>query len=406
MALLVAAHGWAHERGDVDLLALTVDHALRAGSAGEAAEVAAFCSLRGIAHRTLVWSGDKPAAGISAAARQARHKLLALAALEAGTDIVLTGHTFDDQAETVAMRGVRGGGRGEAGIAPATLFDNEVWFVRPLLDTRREALRESLRGQGVGWADDPTNTDMRYERARLRQALSEVERHDAVARAAEQGLLREKLGQCAASILGTYVSCVAPGLFRIEAGFVGAERETAVYVLRILLAVAGGRTHLVEAGRAAELFSRLARAERLRATLSRCVVDKRAGAIFLYREARDLPEIVLGEEAIEWDGRYRIEWKGSGKGGELVVGPSNEVRRDAVPLDPGAPPALVRAAARAEPCVGGVAAAAEDISCTPLAAPWSRHLPSFDLAPARAVSRLIGGREIPPSPLARHNRVT
>jgi tRNA(Ile)-lysidine synthase len=248
---------------------------------------------------------------------------------------------------------------------------------------------------------------MRYERARLRKALSEPDRLTAVERAARQARARQAQALAAAEIIDAHVSRAAPGLFRIGADFAKARPEAALYALRILLALAGGRSQLVEAGRAVDLISRLDRGERLRATLSRCVIEGRGKLIFLHREARGLPEIVLGEEPVEWDGRYRIARNGPGGGGGLVIGPAGDYVE--VP-DSSAPAALVRAAARAEPCVRSLSAAAEegppDLSCVPLIGPWSRHLPSFDLAAARAVSRLVGGPEIGPAPLARHNRVT
>ncbi|WP_042775617.1 tRNA lysidine(34) synthetase TilS, partial [Sinorhizobium fredii] len=112
--LLVALHaalGTAEFDG-FSLVACTVDHALRPESADEAAAVGAFCAELGIPHHICRWPGDKPLAGIQAAARRKRYDMLAEAAAIFRADCIATGHTLDDQNETIAMRGARDQGQG------------------------------------------------------------------------------------------------------------------------------------------------------------------------------------------------------------------------------------------------------------------------------------------------------
>lgn len=128
----------------MSLCAATVDHALRAGSADEAREVAALCTSLGIPHTNMIWEGDKPKTGIMAAAREARYGLLATAAESFEADLIVTGHTFDDQRETLQMRGMRTE-QISTGIADAVLFNRRFWILRPLLFSSRADIRAFLK---------------------------------------------------------------------------------------------------------------------------------------------------------------------------------------------------------------------------------------------------------------------
>jgi len=173
-ALLCLLHDFLSGCGEQNrLFAITVDHGLRPESAEEAKRAGDFCAALGIPHEIRRWEGKKPGAGLQAAAREARYRLLAEAAEGAGCSLVMTGHTLDDQAETVAMRHVRGAGRGLSGVAPATLYEKRIWFVRPLIRQRRVDLRAYLASRGQDWIDDPSNKDPRFERVRMREAIGE-----------------------------------------------------------------------------------------------------------------------------------------------------------------------------------------------------------------------------------------
>lgn len=174
VALLHLSQGWCAAR-EVSLLAATVDHGLRAEAAGEAAGVARACSALGVAHVTLNWQGWDGRGNLQDVARQGRRALLAGWAEGTdgeGLDAVLLGHTSDDQAETLLMRLARGSG--VDGLCGMEAVDRRGVFLRPLLDVSREALRCWLRARDIGWVEDPSNDDLRFDRIKARRLLGEL----------------------------------------------------------------------------------------------------------------------------------------------------------------------------------------------------------------------------------------
>jgi tRNA(Ile)-lysidine synthase len=176
LALLLAASLWAG-RADRRLIALTVDHRLRAESADWARFAADRAARLGVAHRTLVWEGAKPAAGLQAAARAARHALLADAARAEGAHVILMGHTADDVMEAASMRraGVQVAAPRSWSPSPAWPQGRGLFLHRPFLGVRRAALRDWLEALGERWIDDPANEDARFARTRARRRLTQGE---------------------------------------------------------------------------------------------------------------------------------------------------------------------------------------------------------------------------------------
>lgn len=175
IALMVLAARWRQSlKTPPKLIAVTVDHGLRKESKCEAASVARLARKLGLAHRTLAWRGVKPATGLQRAARAARYRLLGGAARAAGAAHVLAAHTLDDQAETVLIRMSRGSGM--TGLAAMSRFailpgDGRLRLVRPLLDIPKARLVATLRAAKITFAEDPSNRDLRFARARLRALM-------------------------------------------------------------------------------------------------------------------------------------------------------------------------------------------------------------------------------------------
>ena len=172
IALMWLAARWrsALARGP-RLVAVTVDHGLRAEAAAEAREVKRLARALDLEHRTLRWTGQKPATGLPAAARSARYRLLAKAARQSGATHILTAHTRDDQAETLLMRMLRGSGiSGLAAMARESERDGVV-LARPFLDVSKSQLIATLEKAKLGFAVDPTNSDPHFTRPRLRALM-------------------------------------------------------------------------------------------------------------------------------------------------------------------------------------------------------------------------------------------
>jgi tRNA(Ile)-lysidine synthase len=149
-----------------------VHHGLRGREADAAAEAVTTLARR-LGLPCDVRYVDVPALmrrerrSLEAAARHARYEALALAAEALDATAVATGHTQDDQAETVLLRLFRGAGsRGLSAIRP-----RRGMFVRPLIDCRRADLEAELRARGEPWHDDHSNHDVSIPRNYLRHQV-------------------------------------------------------------------------------------------------------------------------------------------------------------------------------------------------------------------------------------------
>ncbi|MEI6971912.1 MAG: tRNA lysidine(34) synthetase TilS [bacterium] len=105
------------------------------------------------------------------AAREERYKFLRKAASKVGADCVVTAHTADDQAETILLRLIRGTGvTGLGGIRYRATIGGLV-VIRPMLDVRKSDAIAYLRSIKAGWREDKSNSDMEFQRNRVRHEL-------------------------------------------------------------------------------------------------------------------------------------------------------------------------------------------------------------------------------------------
>lgn len=167
LALLSATVFEGHKLG-WRVIGVTVDHGLQEGSGAQAARVveqmaALGCDETASARVRVEVAGE----GIEAAARRARYDVLEQMRAHFGAEVVLLGHTRDDQAETVLLGLTRGsGGRSLAGMRRA--FDH---YARPLLDVSRDDTVTACQVEGLEIWDDPHNEDLGFTRVRVRRLV-------------------------------------------------------------------------------------------------------------------------------------------------------------------------------------------------------------------------------------------
>ena len=203
-AMMVLAARWLSSlKKKPKPIVVTVDHGLRAESKREATAVGRLARKLGLPHRILRWTGKKPKTGLQQAARQARYRLLGEAARKAGAAHILTAHTLDDQAETVLIRLLRGSGiSGLAAMARVTALpgsgESGIKLVRPLLTIPKARLIATLKTADIEFADDPSNRDPRFTRARLRGLMPQLAQEGLDAR--RLSLLARRLKRADAAI--------------------------------------------------------------------------------------------------------------------------------------------------------------------------------------------------------------
>lgn len=167
-ALLLAAQ----QRWPGRVVALHVHHGLQAAADHFETQVRAFCELHGIALQVAhVQAAHAPGESPEDAARRARYHALARMAGQAGAACVLLGQHADDQAETVLLALSRGAGLPGLAAMAERFERHGTVFGRPLLEVPARDLRDWLASAGHAFVDDPSNTDQRFTRNRIRALL-------------------------------------------------------------------------------------------------------------------------------------------------------------------------------------------------------------------------------------------
>lgn len=314
LALAVLLQDWAAARGG-SLLALTVDHGLRPESAGEARQVKRILRPLGLAHKTLTWrrdgGRDDGRGGLQAAARRARHALLAESCARRGLLFLAFAQHLDDQAETLLLRLGRGSGLDGLSAMPAVSESGAVRLLRPLLPVPKARLEATLRARGIDWIEDPSNRDPAHARVRLRRLMPALAREGlTAARLAETagrlGRARAAQERQVARLLARSTNLDPAGFARCDPGLLAAApAEISLRALARLLTTVGGQDYAPRLERLERLYERILGGLARGATLGGCRIAPLAGQLVIAREAAAAETRLLGAaDRLLWDGRF------------------------------------------------------------------------------------------------------
>jgi len=332
LALCLLFRDWAVQRGG-RVVALTVDHGLRAEAAAEALTVGRLLADRGIEHEILRIEAAAPATGIQAWARAERRRLLLARCADRGILHLALGHRLEDQAETLLLRLSRGSGPdGLAGMA-AIREEGPARILRPLLGIARARIEATCRTFGLPWVEDPSNTVARFARGRLRavapllaaEGMDAERLFDAARRA---GRARAALDAAMAALLGRAARIYPEGYVLLDPRqLAGAPDELALRALRQVLAVVGASSRPVRDGALERLWTHLAAEARMPVarpparTLAGCRIGFWRGSILVTREPAATGRVPIRPgEAVHWDRRFRVALPApAGEGGWTVA---------------------------------------------------------------------------------------
>lgn len=304
--------------------AFIIDHNLRTESAKEtemAAESARELGYQVIRHK---WrhteNKSAPKTGIQVKARDYRYAAMGAMCREQGVTHLLTGHTEDDQAETLLMRKDRQTGwRGLAGMkskAYGPLWPSlaDVTLVRPLLGFSRAALRGYNREHDLTWIEDPSNNSLDFTRIRKRKILEK----DAVLKAnllVTQNEMYSRLRaerQVFKQWMDDFGHLNAQGFFTLS-------KVPSSELLLHLLRMASGTGGPIDSARRAALCKAMKQDDFNAATLAGAWVVKQAEGFLITRDkvavsGRGHKSGVVSQSVIVpinfpmiWDGRFRVD---------------------------------------------------------------------------------------------------
>jgi len=173
--LLHALNKLKRKLGISKLIVCNLDHGLRGKASEEDSlfvkKLAREMDLKFIHKKVDLGKGASGKLSTEELGREARYKFFHDEARKSGANVIATGHTLDDQAETILMRIIKGASlKGIVGISPVR-EENGVRIIRPLMELEKSQIVEYCGEKGIAYRIDYTNLEPVYFRNVVRQEI-------------------------------------------------------------------------------------------------------------------------------------------------------------------------------------------------------------------------------------------
>ena len=318
MALLHILTDWK-SAAKPNIFVASIDHGLRSESKSEVEFVKKICEKKKVEHVSLAPDTQlsKVKGNLQDNARSARYQLLENWAISKNLQCILIGHTLDDQEENLLMRFFRGSGVDGLVSMEEMVVRNEILWIRPLLKSRKEDLRNYLRNNNYSWIDDPSNFDDKYQRVKVRTLLQQLKSNNIIAsnfvKTADHMLRASKLSkETAISSSKSLLSCNGVGQITFEVKkFSKLFEDTQYRILAGIISWFSGVFYKPRFSQLENIHRKIISDRNLAgATLGGTVFKKKNGVVTVMRELASVKENhLIKNEKFIWDNRWLVTFK-------------------------------------------------------------------------------------------------
>lgn len=317
LALLLIANNWAKNNNST-VIGITINHGLRLEAEKEAVYVSNICKKFDIEHHILTWEGEKPESNIEAIARENRYRLIKEFCDKSGIEYVLVAHHLQDQAETFFIRLFRGSGIDGLSSMEPTVNLYGLNIVRPFLYAKKSDLKEYLESKNIKWVEDPSNSDEKYLRNKIRNFLNSFENKDEILTRINSAI--EKINITKKIIDDEIEKIEAKTVFFSPFGSCSINKNMLLkqneeIILKILAKISmkiSGNIYKPRLEKLKRLLENIRENEGLKYTFYGCIFEKfDQNLLMVYREYNSIDKdkkLVYNNKVI-WDNRFQITLK-------------------------------------------------------------------------------------------------